>query len=109
MEMTIINYRQELDMQRRRPIQFPEATLVRCGQLDEDWRTESVCRQGYDPEIWFPTNAIDSRLGVAICKTCPVMQECLSYATAHQERHGTWGGLSEWQRQQGRLSPVVRR
>ena len=96
-------------MARRRPIQFHEATLVRCGQLDEDWRTESVCRQGYDPEIWYPLNVAESRLGVAICQTCPVIQQCLTYATAHQERHGTWGGLSEWQRQQGRLSPVVRR
>ena len=93
---------------RRRPFQFPEGTLVRCGQLDEDWRTEASCRQGgYDPEIWYPHNVSDSRLGVAICQTCPVMQQCLQYALAHQERFGTWGGVNEWQRNQRRVRPAM--
>lgn len=90
---------------RRRFFHFPEGTLVRCGQLDEDWRTEAACRQGgYDPEIWYPLNVAESRLGVAICKICPVMQRCLEYAHAHRERYGTWGGISEWQRQPRRGS-----
>lgn len=76
----------------------PPATSVKCGQLDEEWRTESACRQGHDPEIWYPTNPHDSWLGVAICKTCPVAMECLRYALAHNERYGTWGGFTEWQR-----------
>lgn len=94
---------------RRRPIQFPEATLVRCGQLDEDWRTEGACRQGHDPEIWYPTNASESWLGIAICQTCPVAQKCLEYAQAHRERHGTWGGTNEWQRHQRRMFRTVMR
>lgn len=87
-------------------MKFPEATHIRAGQLDEDWRTEGSCRQGHDPEIWYPHNSRDSWLGIAICKTCPVRRACLDYALAHRERHGTWGGFTEWQRQN---SPVLRR
>lgn len=87
-------------------MKFPEATHIRAGQLDEDWRTEGSCRQGHDPEIWYPHNSRESWLGIAICKTCPVRRACLDYALAHRERHGTWGGFTEWQRQN---SPVLRR
>jgi WhiB family redox-sensing transcriptional regulator len=81
---------------------FPEATAIRCGQLDEDWRTEGSCRQGHDPEIWYPHNAAEAWLGVAICHTCPVRTACLEYCMAHNERNGTWGGLTEWQRESHR-------
>lgn len=83
---------------RRRPVNFPEATTVRAGQLDEDWRTDGACRQGHDPEIWYPHNSRAAWLGVAICHTCPVRKACLEYCLAHNERNGTWGGLTEWQR-----------
>lgn len=89
---------------RRRPVHFSEATQVRCGELDEDWRTEGACRQGHDPEIWYPVTPGESWLGVAICNTCPVTQRCLEYAMAHRERNGTWGGLTEWQRHRHRRS-----
>lgn len=83
---------------------YPEATPVRCGQLDEDWRTEGACRQGHDPELWYPHNAAEARYGVTVCQHCPVQRTCLEYANAHQERHGTWGGLTEWERDRIRRS-----
>jgi WhiB family redox-sensing transcriptional regulator len=83
---------------RERQISFPEATRVKAGQLDEDWRIDSACRQGHSPELWHPYNPTEASLGVTICQTCPVAQACLSYALAHDERYGTWGGLTEWQR-----------
>lgn len=82
----------------KRPVSFPEATKVKAGQLDEDWRTEGACRQGHDPELWYPSSTREGQVGVAICHTCPVAQVCLNYALAHDERHGTWGGFTEWQR-----------
>jgi len=82
----------------RRPAQI-QGTAVRAGQLDEDWRTQGVCRSiEHDPEAWYPHKPQDAWLGAALCKTCPVVQQCLNYAMAHDERHGTWGGLTEWQR-----------
>ena len=101
-------------MTRRNPLRTNAAqinvrTPVRCGQLDEDWRTQGLCRQGHDPEIWYPHNPHDSWLGVAICKTCPVQRTCLEYSMAHRERHGTWGGLTEWQRDRMKLPLFVTR
>lgn len=94
---------------RKRVGHFPEATRVKAGQLDEDWRTEGACRQGHDPEIWYPHNQRDAWLGVAICRTCPVRRECLEYSLAHRERHGTWGGLTEWQREAAPRAALLRR
>lgn len=68
------------------------------GHPDEDWRTEGECRQGHDPEIWYPHNPSEAWLGVAICGTCPVQMQCLAHAEKYRENHGTWGGLTEWQR-----------
>ena len=35
----------------------------------------------------------------AICRSCPVVQECLAHSLAVQESYGVWGGLSEGERQ----------
>ena len=35
----------------------------------------------------------------AICRSCPVVQECLAHSLAVQEPYGVWGGLSEGERQ----------
>lgn len=67
--------------------------------LIADWRTESECRQGHDPELWYPPTASEAWLGVAICHTCPVREACLEHSLAHHESSGTWGGLTEWQRE----------
>lgn len=43
----------------------------------------------------------------AICATCQVRDECLSYALATRESYGIWGGLTEVERKarlQGRAS-----
>ncbi len=36
----------------------------------------------------------------AICATCAVKKECLEYAIAIREPHGSWGGLNEVERKQ---------
>ena len=36
---------------------------------------------------------------IAVCRTCPVRQECLDYAREHHEL-GVWGGTTERQRAQ---------
>lgn len=72
-------------------------TAFRPGQFEEDWRTRAVCR-GRDPALWYPEVQEDAAHGVALCHTCPVEETCKRYAMAHQEEWGTWGGLTEWAR-----------
>ena len=54
-----------------------------------------------DPEIFFPENAQESRqvrqVVEAMCKSCEFKEPCLSYAMVNPV-HGTWGGLTEFQR-----------
>lgn len=34
----------------------------------------------------------------AVCRTCPVNQECLEHALESKEAYGIWGGLTELER-----------
>lgn len=36
--------------------------------------------------------------GRAYCRTCPVAEQCLTYAIFHQIEYGVWGGLDATQR-----------
>lgn len=45
---------------------------------------------------------------ISICATCPVQQQCLSYALAHRHRtYGIWGGVV-FQGSEQKFSTVVR-
>lgn len=67
-----------------------------------DWRFEAACLS-QDPELFFPIG--DSGPAVeqidrakAVCRTCAVQQECLSWALETGQDSGVWGGLSEQER-----------
>lgn len=69
-----------------------------------DWQEKSACR-GMDIEIFFlPYNARNEekrqRVEEAkkICRTCPVISECLEYALDIGEEYGVYGGMSEDER-----------
>lgn len=32
---------------------------------------------------------------LAICETCPIIEECRTYAIDHEENFGIWGGMTE--------------
>jgi len=68
----------------------------------EDWVERGSCRS-HDPEIFFPVSTtgigrIDTEQAVAICRGCPVRQECLQWALRAGEAHGIWGGTTPEQR-----------
>jgi WhiB family transcriptional regulator, redox-sensing transcriptional regulator len=78
-----------------------------------DWRFEAACLE-QDPELFFPIGdagpAVDQiETAKAICRTCPVMQECLAWALETGQDFGVWGGMSEAERLQlrRRRSPVM--
>lgn len=71
-----------------------------------EWEERAACR-GLDPAIFF--EATFSQLsgqyrpdGVerakAICRPCPVREDCLEAALLRREPEGVWGGLTEEER-----------
>jgi WhiB family redox-sensing transcriptional regulator len=66
------------------------------------WYAQAACR-GRDPNLWHAAeDAGKSSIAgqrkahaeaLAVCDSCPVVDDCLQYALAQPERHGVWGGL----------------
>lgn len=72
-----------------------------------DWRSDAACGPEMD---FFPSvprgnspadrAAYDAAVAAAknVCRTCPVILECLTYAIEENEIHGIWGGLTPKER-----------
>ena len=58
------------------------------------WAASALCAQT-DPELFFPEKGGSTREAKALCRRCPVRDDCLDYALAHDARFGIWGGTSE--------------
>jgi WhiB family transcriptional regulator, redox-sensing transcriptional regulator len=68
------------------------------------WQDEAACR-GRDVVLFFgpdgerqPERETRERKAKAVCNSCPVRAECLTYAVSRPEKYGTWGGLNEDER-----------
>ncbi|WP_435613572.1 WhiB family transcriptional regulator [Streptomyces sp. bgisy159] len=64
-----------------------------------DWRHNAACREE-DPELFFPIGDTGPALlqieeAKAVCRRCPVIEQCLQWALESGQAHGVWGGLSE--------------
>lgn len=67
------------------------------------WYDEAACKgMGH---LMFPErgNAQMAFAAIAICKTCPVTEQCLDSAIETEERFGVWGGLTERKRREIRV------
>lgn len=64
------------------------------GAVPGDWADAGACRGKGD--VMFPerTDVGAKEAAKAVCRACPVRQECLAYALANHEKHGVWGGLT---------------
>lgn len=67
-----------------------------------DWRADAACRNE-DPELFFPLGDSGPALlqiddAKAVCRTCTVVSECLSWAMESGQDSGIWGGMSEAER-----------
>ncbi|WP_309062292.1 WhiB family transcriptional regulator, partial [Streptomyces sp.] len=67
-----------------------------------DWRDEAAC-VGEDPEIFFPLSdsaapGSEASLARAICRRCPVLLACRTWAIEHGEDDGIWGATTAAQR-----------
>lgn len=68
----------------------------------DDWRHWAACLT-QDPELFFPAGTTGTAVhqiqqAKAVCRRCPVQQQCLQWALDYREDAGVWGGLSEEER-----------
>ncbi|MFJ9406847.1 WhiB family transcriptional regulator [Streptomyces sp. NPDC101393] len=68
-----------------------------------NWRHHAVCRDE-DPELFFPIGntgpaLLQTEEAKALCRRCPVMEECLQWALESRQAYGVCGGTSEEERQ----------
>lgn len=69
------------------------------------WQERAACR-GPIAKVFFPPDQPEPRAArearearaKAVCRPCPVREQCLDYALSIRERHGVWGGTSESER-----------
>jgi WhiB family redox-sensing transcriptional regulator len=71
---------------------------------DQPWSQRALCR-GEDPELFFAPDGYNEDAkrkyeaeAKAICRGCPVANDCLNFALEHGRVHGVWGGLGEDER-----------
>lgn len=68
-----------------------------------DWRAQAVCSDEEVASLFFPVGVtgaaeVQIREAKAVCMTCPVREECLSFAITTNQEYGIWGGTSEEER-----------
>lgn len=68
----------------------------------ENWRTLAACRDE-DPDLFFPIGStgpalVQTEEAKAVCRGCPVREQCLQWALENGQDSGVWGGLGETER-----------
>lgn len=79
--------------------------LARIVDREDGWQSLALCR-GYDAALFFSPGTPEVKeekdareaKAKAVCRQCPVRQECLDFALANREPYGIWGGLNETER-----------
>jgi WhiB family transcriptional regulator, redox-sensing transcriptional regulator len=67
-----------------------------------DWRSRAACRTE-DPELFFPVGTSGPALvqlarAKSVCRRCPVLIQCRTWAVTTGQSAGVWGGVSEDER-----------
>ena len=80
---------------------------------DGTWRESARCRFA-KPEMFFPagdSDAVDQTVlqAKAMCRTCPVREDCLLFAFETRQVDGIWGGTTEDERRRLRRAWVAAR
>ncbi|MCW2530111.1 MAG: transcription factor WhiB [Pseudonocardiales bacterium] len=67
---------------------------------DWQWHAKAACRgMGSDPFFYSDNERgrnrrLREQAAKAVCRTCPVIAECLDWAVSVSEPYGIWGGQS---------------
>ncbi|MDQ3450506.1 MAG: WhiB family transcriptional regulator [Actinomycetota bacterium] len=69
-----------------------------------DWQLVAACRD-VDTKVFFAPDAerglrrlARERVAKAVCRSCPVVDACATYAVRTREPFGVWGGLTPEER-----------
>ncbi|NJP53237.1 WhiB family transcriptional regulator [Streptomyces sp. SBST2-5] len=68
----------------------------------DDWRARAACRDE-DPDLFFPIGTtgpalVQTEQAKAVCRRCPVREQCLDWALETGQSTGVWGGTGETER-----------
>jgi WhiB family transcriptional regulator, redox-sensing transcriptional regulator len=58
----------------------------------ETWYVDGLCRN-VDASLFFPERGASTRSAKALCRTCPVVEDCLDFFVRHNQEFGVWGGV----------------
>lgn len=66
------------------------------GRWPMNWRHQAACRD-HDPELWFSGKPYEQAAALAVCRQCPVIDECRAFADDNNRINGyplqgIWGG-----------------
>jgi len=72
-----------------------------------EWQERAACR-GLPPNLFFvdPHDSIAVEIAKDICRHCPVILSCLTYACDTDQQEGIWGGQTELERSCADLEPI---
>jgi WhiB family redox-sensing transcriptional regulator len=78
-----------------------------------DWLFRAACRTE-DPELFFPVGSsgpalVQTARAKAVCRRCPVMIQCRTWAVTTGQVAGVWGGTSEDERRRDRVDLLLPR
>ncbi|WP_405623099.1 WhiB family transcriptional regulator [Streptomyces sp. NBC_00076] len=79
----------------------------------ENWREHAACSHE-DPDLFFPIGTtgpalVQEEQAKAVCRPCPVRDECLQWALDTGQTLGVWGGTSENERRAIKRRTAARR
>lgn len=80
--------------------------LLRDMHDQPEWYRDAVCAQT-DPDAFYPDRGGSNRDAKRICLSCPVREQCLTYALDNDEEFGVWGGTSFAERSRMKRGVVV--
>lgn len=75
----------------------PSNRYYRNHTLNREWMLSAACR-GQNTEIWFGDHLVETEYALDTCADCTVINNCLEYALAGDERFGIWGGKTQDER-----------
>tara|TARA_Y100001960_G_scaffold300105_1_gene348856 strand:+ start:628 stop:900 length:273 start_codon:yes stop_codon:yes gene_type:complete len=58
------------------------------------WFSEAICKIEQNPDTFFPERGASTRQAKALCRLCPVQEECLDYAVVNFQEFGIWAGTT---------------